>query len=91
MIALVVLLGVALIPSSRFAGNEIGRPSRYNVGAEYAICFFERNNEGKRGEYYRTRVHEIENKRQSTVVSAIILIFGMTNRVYRLYETSINW
>lgn len=93
MVALVALLGVALIPSSRFGSyaNYFSRKLEYNAGADYAICFFGRNNEGQRGKYYETLHSYIDNKRQSTIVSAVILVFGMANRVWRLYETSTNW
>lgn len=100
MIILITLLSVALIPSAHYVDANVrilsasngfdGDRVYYNTSLDYAKCFFNRRMEGHRGDYYRTRATRIDVKRQNVIVSAVILIFGMTNRIWRLFETSTN-
>ncbi|KAH6642917.1 hypothetical protein C7974DRAFT_469157 [Boeremia exigua] len=93
MVILIVLLSVALIPSSNYIDSRIIHPGyefAYNPVFDYAICFFKYSEERSRGYHYGDSEWErqVEIKKQNTIISAIILIFGMANRIWRLFETS---
>ncbi|KAJ8113273.1 hypothetical protein OPT61_g4560 [Boeremia exigua] len=92
MIVLIVLLSVALIPSALYVEvyEGLDKFHHYNSANDYTICFFRHSHEGVRGTYYDLKKEEIYAKKENTIISAVILIFGMTNRIWRLFETSTN-
>ncbi|KAF3001832.1 hypothetical protein E8E13_003819 [Curvularia kusanoi] len=97
MIVLVILLVVALVPSSRYSlrsgyravsGVNPTKKEVYDLSSDYAYCFFKPCREGSRPTYFLENKEDILNKKQNVMISAAILIIGIVNRIWRLYETS---
>ncbi|XPS79881.1 hypothetical protein M3J07_011874 [Ascochyta lentis] len=88
MVLLVTLLSLAYIPSAAYVEWNV---DLYNPSADYAICFYKDMPEDQTRRLYSSHnYNEISSKLRRTVVSAIVLVFGMTNRIWSLYETSMN-
>lgn len=105
MIILVVLLGVALIPSAQYAGDwrfrdffmvdrgseYTGTNEKFKAHKEKAICFFgQRPMTDTWQLYVEVRSGAINIKQQRAIFSAIVLLVGMITRLWRLHPAPTN-
>lgn len=96
MILLVVALCIAMVPDAQYYPFINPRKMRkiqgsfYQVAFDHAICFYGHHPTEFRNWYFQDNADELETKKQRTIISASILVFGMLNRLWRLYAAPVN-
>jgi hypothetical protein len=88
MIALVSLLAVGLIPSARYDGPWYTKDNKYLSFRDYAICFFEPFPNVPTYVRHYNDSYDWKGKMQPPILAAVILVFGMLVRLWRLHKTS---
>lgn len=99
MVLLVVMLAVALLPSAQYVGDDqrpydainLATDTEYAASRDYALCFFpQRHMIEERQKYIDDKYFAMRAKTQRVTFSALVLVLGMLNRLWRLHKAPMN-